>query len=82
MANKPNDKFFRTPRKAQSVIKASNSLDIAARYLVYKLYEATDGRPMMQWLLGGIGETRETVLRSVELGWVHAPWRRQQTAGE
>jgi hypothetical protein len=30
------------------VIKTRNGTDVAARYFVYKLYEATDGRPM-QW---------------------------------
>ena len=50
--------------------RTTDALDVAARYFVYKLYEATDGRPSEQRLLRGMGETGETVLRSVERGWV------------
>ena len=28
------------------VVKTRDGTDVAARYFVYKLYEATDGRPM------------------------------------
>jgi len=41
-----------------------------ARYFVYKLYEAT-GRQPMQWAtLHGLGESRTTISRAVERGWV------------
>jgi hypothetical protein len=50
--------------------KAAGAIDVAARYFVYKLYEATDGRPMEWHVLRGMGELRETVLRAVERGWV------------
>jgi hypothetical protein len=37
--------------KGQSkVVKTRDGTDVAARYFVYKLYEATDGHPM-QWPL-------------------------------
>ena len=52
------------------VIKARDALDVAAGYFVYKLYEATGGRPMEWQVLRGMGELRETVLRAVERGWV------------
>jgi hypothetical protein len=61
--------FYKIPKRAR-VSKTSDPLDIAARYFVYKLYEATGGRPMERRLLRGMGETLEAVLRSVELGWV------------
>ena len=56
--------------KGTSSSKTSTPLDIAARHFVYKLYEATGGQRMEQRILRGMGETIETVLRSVELGWV------------
>jgi hypothetical protein len=71
MANKPNNRMFNIPRSTKTVANnTSTPLDIAARFFVYKLYEATDGRRMEQRLLRGMGETLETVLRSVELGWI------------
>jgi hypothetical protein len=38
--------------------KTIDAIDVAARYLVYKLYEATDGQPMRRATLRGIGEGR------------------------
>jgi hypothetical protein len=52
------------------VIKTRDALDVAARYFVYKLYEATDGRPMQWATLRGINELRATIARAVERGWV------------
>jgi hypothetical protein len=50
--------------------KVMNTLDVAARYFVYKLYEATDGQ-WMQWrVLHGMGESAATISRAVERGWV------------
>jgi hypothetical protein len=42
---------------------------VAARYFVYKLYEATDGQPMQWQLLHGMGEPAATISRAVEHGW-------------
>jgi len=68
MANKPNNRMFNISKSTKTVAKSTSTLlDIAARFFVYKLYEAADGRRMEQ---RGMGETLETVLRSVELGWV------------
>ena len=50
--------------------KIANAIDVAARYFVYKLYEATDGQPMQFATLRGMGELRATVERAVERGWV------------
>ena len=47
-----------------------DATEIAARYFVYKLYEATGGYPM-QWVgLYGIDESAATISRAVERGWV------------
>jgi len=35
-------------RKKPKVVRTLGAIDVAARYFVYKLYEATDGHPM-QW---------------------------------
>jgi hypothetical protein len=50
--------------------KASEAIDVAARYFVYKLYEATDRRSMAWHELHGMGEERATVARAVQRGWV------------
>ena len=52
------------------VTKTRNGTDVAARYFVYKLYEATDGRPMQWGMLRGMDESRTTIARAVERGWV------------
>jgi len=52
------------------VVRTRDALDVAARYFVYKLYEATDGRPMQWQLLLGLGESAATISRAVEHGWV------------
>jgi type II secretory pathway component PulK len=51
--------------------KTADAIDVAARYFVYKLYEATDGQSMQWRLLHGMGESAATVARAVERGWVH-----------
>ena len=35
-----------TAKGPPKVIKTRDGTDVAARYFVYKLYEATDGQPM------------------------------------
>ena len=63
---------FNIPRsKATSkVAKTRNGTDVAARYFVYKIYEATDGQPNQWGTLRGMDESRATVARAVERGWV------------
>jgi hypothetical protein len=51
-------------------VKIADPIDVAARYFVYKLYEATNGHPMQWEPLRGMGELRATVERAVERGWV------------
>jgi hypothetical protein len=52
------------------VVKTGDGTDVAARYFVYKLYEATSGQPMQWQLLHGMGESATTISRAVERGWV------------
>ena len=51
-------------------VKIADTVDVAARYFVYKLYEATDGQPKAWAKLQGIDESRVTIERAVERGWV------------
>jgi hypothetical protein len=55
-----------TRRHARTV----DATEIAARYFVYKLYEANCGYPMQWAALYGIGESAATISRAVERGWV------------
>jgi hypothetical protein len=61
---------FIIPTTKSKVIKTRDGTDVAARYFVYKLYEATDGYPMQSAALYGIGESAATISRAVERGWV------------
>ena len=48
----------------------SEAVDSAARYLLYKLYDATAGRHDAWQVLGNTEEGLETVARAVERGWI------------
>ena len=59
-----------TTKGRSKVVKTDDGTDVAARYFVYKLYEATDGQ-VMQWrVLHGMGESAATISRAVEHDWV------------
>jgi hypothetical protein len=45
-------------------------LDIAARFFVYKLYEATVEQQLQWHVLQGMGEKATTTAHAVERGWV------------
>jgi hypothetical protein len=62
-------RFHSTPTGKPKVMTL-NAIDVAARYFVYKLYEATDGQPMQWATLRGMDESRATVARAIERGWV------------
>jgi hypothetical protein len=47
------------------VIKIRDGTDVAARYLVYKLYDATGGQPMQWHVLLGKGESAATISRQL-----------------
>jgi hypothetical protein len=61
--------FHSTPTGKPKVMTL-NAIDVAARYFVYKLYDATDGQPMQWATLRGMDESRATVARAIERGWV------------
>ena len=63
---------FNIPRSKppSKVIKTLDAIDVAAKYFVYKLYEATRGQPMQWQVLRGMGESAATISRAVERGWV------------
>ena len=62
--------FIPKSKGTSKVVKTRDGADVAARYFVYKLYEATDGQPMQWQLLHGMGESAATISRAVERGWV------------
>jgi hypothetical protein len=62
--------FNSSPTGKPKVMNTLDAIDVAARYFVYKLYEATDGQ-WMQWrVLHGMSESAATISRAVECGWV------------
>jgi hypothetical protein len=64
------NRTFNIPKSKGKSFKTIGAIDVAARYFVYKLYEAT-GRQPMQWVaLQGMDESRVTIARAVERGWV------------
>ena len=50
--------------------ETSNAIDVAARYLVYKLYDVTGGHPNRLLPVAETGEAKEVILKAVERGWV------------
>jgi len=56
----------RTPKLARTV----DAVEIAARYFVYKLFDATAGQPIRWATLRELKEERATIARAVERGWV------------
>lgn len=49
---------------------ASEAVESAARFLLYKLYDATAGRSDAWQVLGNTEGWPETVARAVERGWI------------
>ena len=68
MASKPFSPFASTGKP--KLVKTRDALDVAARYFVYKLYDATRREPMQWVALKGIDEASATIARAVERGWV------------
>ena len=73
------------PRDPQVSDKGERSrpaevVDVAARYLVYKIFDAISGTPETWRPLPDIDENLETLARAVERGWVvmldHQPQNR------
>jgi hypothetical protein len=57
-------------KKGRLTNQPETALDIAARYFVYRLYDATDGQRMRWQVLYGMGESAGAIVRAVERGWV------------
>ena len=51
-------------------LRSADAIDVAARHLVYKLYDATGGQLGAWQVLREIGEAQATVARAVERGWL------------
>ena len=56
----------------------TDTIDVAARYLVYNLFIAVSGAPETSRLLRDIDEKVETLARAVERGWVEVFERRRK----
>jgi hypothetical protein len=63
-------KHFVIPASKTKPARTSEPVDIAARYFVYKLYDATRGNPLLWHPVRGFREAAVTVRRAVERGWV------------
>ena len=59
-----------TAKGTPKVIKIRDGTDVAARYFVYKVYDATGGQPMQWQVLHGMGKSAATISRAVERGWI------------
>jgi hypothetical protein len=65
------NRAFNIPRSKDpsKVNKILDAIDIAAKYFVYKLYDATR-RDRVQWIpLKGIDKSQATIERAVQRGW-------------
>jgi hypothetical protein len=62
--------FHAAPTGKPKVMNTLDAIDVAARYFVYKLYEATDGQPMQWRVVHRMGESAATISQAVERGWV------------
>jgi hypothetical protein len=68
MASKTFNPFAASAKP--KVARTRDALYVAARYFAYKLYDARRLN-QTQWVpLEGIGETKATITRAVDLGWV------------
>ena len=61
---------YRLRRMDRRLAKTVDATEIAARYFVYKLFDATAGQPMRWSMLRWMNESRATIARAVERGWV------------
>ena len=64
----PNKPFF-TPTTQAKPRRTGEAADVAARYFVYELYDATSGQAGAWKVLREKGQVQATVARAVERGW-------------
>jgi hypothetical protein len=65
----PNKPFF-VPTTKTKPRRTGEAVDVAARYFVYELYDATGGHAGAWKILRHGRELRATVARAVERGWI------------
>ena len=58
------------PKRTQKRATTVDAVEIAARYFVYKLFDATAGQTTRWAALRWMEESRATIARAVERGWV------------
>jgi len=64
-------RIYVTPKAGKkATAKTADVLDIAARYLVYKLYVPGKAMTESWYALSSLGEAAATIARAVERGWV------------
>ena len=63
-------KPFLIPAAKSKPTHTSEAVDVAARYFVYKLYDATRSSPVSWHPIRAFKEAAATVSRAVERGWV------------
>ena len=63
-------KPFFIPTAKNKPARTGEAIDVAARYFVYTLFEATNGQPGVWKVLREMAEKAATVARAVERGWV------------
>jgi len=64
----PSKPFF-TPTTKTKPRRTGEAVDVAARYFVYELYDATSGHAGTWTVLREKGQVKATVARAVERGW-------------
>jgi hypothetical protein len=64
----PNKPFF-SPTSKSKPRRTEEAVDVAARYFVYELYDATSGHAGAWKVLREKGQVQATVARAVERGW-------------
>ena len=64
----PNAPFF-APTTQTKPRRTGEAVDVAARYFVYELYDATGGHVGAWKVLRDNGQVQATVARAVERGW-------------
>ena len=64
----PSKPFF-SPTSKTKPRRTGEAVDVAARYFVYELYDATSGHAGAWKVLREKGQVQATVARAVERGW-------------
>jgi hypothetical protein len=64
----PNKPFF-SPTSKSKPRRTEEAVDVAARYFVYELHDATSGHAGAWKVLREKGQVQATVARAVERGW-------------